>query len=312
VQVTGADATKWPGFTYNNSGGWAVQLLNINDITRDIGLVQTHVVTSGQTLAFIALQFYEQFRTYINRYQDVLVGQGNASNAKILYGFNLYMTDINPPPSDTGSNTTAIYKGQILFEDEYVHFGSTNELKLQNRSVNADGGKDTDVVDSNPIQGQVISFNGLPRGRDPDLAVLKRTNEQTGVRTFKSTDFGAARGMREPPNRKLFVNSKKSTKIMIAPGAIEFVKWKYSKSMKLFSYLKSIHLNTDNETITSSNYGMNDVKGTSIMVALEDVLNFSSTYEITVTFELDRKYGCFCTTNKKKAVIPTWESNLET
>nr|UOF79022.1 putative capsid protein [Cressdnaviricota sp.] len=311
VQVTGADSSKWPGFTYNNNAGWAVQLLSVSDITRAISIVKTYVVVNGDSLAEIATEFYEEFRTYVNQYADTAPGAGNPYNALKLYAFNLYMTTTNPVPSGIGNSDTAIYKGQILFEDETVHFGCFNELKLQNRSVSAEGENSTDVVDSNPIQGNVMFFNGLPRGRDAELAVLKRTNEQTGVRTFQSTDFGSARGMREPPDRRIFVNCIKSNKVLIAPGAFQFIKWKYSKSLKLNTFLKNVHLNSDSTIITSAFHGISDIPGKALLIALEDVVNFNSDYEISITFELDRKFGCFLTTLKKKGVIPTWESNLE-
>jgi len=58
VQVTGADSSKWPGFTYNNQGGWGVHLLVIDTTTNAISVNTEYTVSNGDSLVDIAANFY--------------------------------------------------------------------------------------------------------------------------------------------------------------------------------------------------------------------------------------------------------------
>lgn len=298
VQCIGQDSTQWPGFTYNNQGGWQIDLLEKNLNTGAVATADQYLVPNGSSIKTIANYFYQIFYDYSARF-----GYFDDLNHLELYGFNLYMTEINPPGAVT---TTKIFKGQMLFADETCHIIYKNELKCQNRTLSADGSGNTDNVARNPIQGTRIDFPNLPKARDPQLKSFSIINQTNGIKSFGPSALGTAEGMYEPPNRRVFTNSKSQQKVMVAPGEIVRFTFGFKKSMKLCSMLKWIALNADTQSAVIDNHGPH------IVLAFEDCININVDNEITVAAEINRNFGAYCTTSKQKAIIPVFISNVVT
>lgn len=163
------------------------------------------------------------------------------------------------------------------------------ELKVQNRTKAADGSADAEDVSSNPLQGRLYYFRGIPRPKNNTVAqnVWQMCPiNGSGVRSIAAaTLYGDSK---EPMNPNYFWNCTSSSKVRLDPGDIKNCKLNCEKKMNLLTLLKKMRLQFGTE---SQSYSVNYNIFPHLMLALEDVINVSPTENIAVAFEAERTLG---------------------
>jgi len=262
---------------------------------------QASAITANSTVKNIADDLIPFLREYSS-------GNGTVSaiNAREPFFISVY--------KQLSSNTESILMGTMNLHNEYIELSSTMELKVQNRSLSATGGADTEVVDSNPIQGYIYEFSSIPKSRDP-LNIGSQPNPTT-ARSYQFNSIRAIDGMnlirgselpegyKEPITARTFANCKGVSKIRLEPGSIKNCYRKYSKTVNFVKFLHDYNFQMDNG---GSNRRVIKTLGGGVLLAFEDVINVNASSNIKVTYEAERKMGCVLKTRGHTDMVPFFE-----
>lgn len=216
-------------------------------------------------------------------------------NSEVPLRLNLYRRD---------GNVTNFYMGSggLDLRNTKIHYQSTCNVKLQNRSVSATGSASTDVVDANPLQGYLYQYKGgVPMFKNLDQATgtlrINRMFDDGAVLVARAGSFGTRGNIyKEPPTPRFFNNCVKSSKIKLAPGDVKthFFSWTVTCNFLEFLHKIGCQVTADSgrQTISSP--------GKCILFALEEMLNVSSTHLIAVSYEINRVDKCYSTSSPYK------------
>lgn len=212
---------------------------------------------------------------------------------------------------------------------ETVHLDVKTSIKIQNRSVAADGvgaaDTDTNNVNTCPLEGYLYKFSSVPkfkyRQNGPAGAtaiaatggeLFSRILADTGHATISAATLGAGSGtggntivggFREPVLKGNFYNCTERKPTKLAPGALMRWSQHFTKSMDFNSYLKKIMYRPD----SAGGSSFSDSVGGGVMLGLEDMINISTTFDITLTFQLDRVTKAVLTSKDKSTWLPSFE-----
>lgn len=196
-------------------------------------------------------------------------------------------------PAGTGDLTAV----RIPLENAKITFSARSELKVQNRSVPAEGDDTSDEVDRIPLKGFMYQFNG--NGTNFKRTALAAIGEisfepigekQDGVFTYAANAAGGADTLKEPPMPYNFVRCKKYNNVRCEPGEIKTSVVSYKTTMYLSTLLKMI-VGT-NEAAANSAIAVLQSRGMFNLIAMEKLIetsNTASTQLINLAWEVDYK-----------------------
>jgi len=259
--------------------------------------VQAVAITNATTLKDVTTVVAGYFHDYSSGY-----GDNSALNPREPFMLSIYKQLI--------SNTESIMLASLNLHNEYIDLSSTLELKVQNRSLSASGGQDTDVIDSNPIQGYIYEFSSIPKSRD---ALQVTAGLGGSARAYQFNSIRAADGMnlirgaqlpagyREPITARTFTNCKGVSRIRLEPGHIKNLYRKFKKTTNFVKFLQDFNYQIDVGTTLARTIKM---FGSGVMLGFEDVINVNAAANISVTYEAERKLGCVCKTRGHTDIVP--------
>jgi len=201
-------------------------------------------------------------------------------------------------------NGTAFWdgSGSIDLRNVRIHYKSTIDFKLQNRSLSHSGGTDADDVTNNPLQGFKIEFRGgAPMLKDIQHGFFKlsRMAENQGGTLLGTGAQLALSGPsavgKEPVHPNKYGNVSKYSKVKLMPGEVRNTMQSYGFNSTFMGALKKIGNEVSSD---SARYSANNA-GKCVMFALEDMINVNATNKICVSYEIDRVIGCYITEHKK-------------
>ena len=208
-----------------------------------------------------------------------------------------------------------IVLAQLNMAEETVHFKVSTVTKMQNRSVGSDGSVVENNVNMTPLECQTYKFSNIPKhkyiinGPVPGTAVastggnlFSQVTTTTGHNTIRAASLTAAGGnsnnWKKLQTRSNFNNCKSVGKTLVPPGSMLVFRQSFSKSTSFNKYLAEVMKRNDSATefVTTTSGG-----GT--MVGFQDLININATYNMTLTWEIERETRALLT-SKRKA---TWE-----
>lgn len=214
------------------------------------------------------------------------------------------------------SNTDSIALYTMNLQDEFLDIMCMQEIKLQNRSLNASGGSSTDVVDSNPLQGCIYQFSGIPKSRDvagySNTTAFERGSifgsiyVENGMNLVRAAEIPTSLNYKEPIYAKLFNNCTGVTKARLEPGQIKKIGSSYQKNIGLLKFLEKFAYKRTTNTVESK---VISTIGGGVLIAFEDVINVNADSDISITYEVEHRTGVSCYTRKKKVMLPHFYSN---
>jgi len=211
----------------------------------------------------------------------------------------------------------SILLATMNLHNEYIEMQCTLEMKVQNRSVSASGSKDTDQVDSNPVQGYIYEFSSIPKSRDPvnvtggNIASSPRAYDfasirfNDGMNLVRGGDMPS--GYREPITARNFTNCKGVSKVRLEPGCIKNLYRSYRKNINFVKFLQDLNLQVDQAT---GNARVIKTLGGGVMLSFEDVINVNSSAIITLTYEAERKSGVILKTRGHTDITPIFQQSV--
>lgn len=214
---------------------------------------------------------------------------------------------------------------QLNLLEEVVHLKVKTVTKVQNRSVASDGGVESDNVNMTPLEAYNMRFSGIPKHKYltnfpvPGTAagvtgghLFEQVNGSTGHLTVRgaSLDASGSNGdnwlkAQTPSN---FQNCKGSKKTGVAPGAIMIVNQSYEKAMNFNTYLKKIMKRNITIAGPPAYDYVSETVGGGNMLCFQDMININTTYNMTLTFQIDRETKA-CLVSKPKR---TWVRKFAT
>jgi len=188
------------------------------------------------------------------------------------------------------SVTATVYAIQrIHLEGARIHFDMKSALKIQNRSLNADGGQDADDVDNTPLYGKTYEGKGngtryyVPYVDEPKQPLI---GDALGLISFN----GEKTGMKEPPQGFQLERVKAQGKVHLDPGQIKTSVITSRGSIGLdvlINYCINFNATTNPLMFT----------GKFRIMALEKMINTVATADqIVVAYELNLRYGSWLST----------------
>lgn len=196
-------------------------------------------------------------------------------------------------PGGTGDLTSV----RIPLENAKISFECSSQMKIQNRSVPAEGDDTIDEVDRIPLTGKIYQFvgNGTNFKRTANASLGEIPFEpigekQDGLFTFGAGAAGAAATLREPPLAYNFVRCKKHSRVYCNPGEIKMSMVNYKRTMYLQTLLR--YVVGASEAATLTNTATQHHVGMFNLIAMEKVIetsNVPSTQPIQLAWELDYK-----------------------
>jgi len=283
------------------TAGQYLLTLTFYDAVTGASGTQATAITANSTVKNMSDALFAQLRDYSGGY-----GINNTLNPREPFFLSVYKQLL--------TNTESIQLATMNLHNEYIELSSTLELKVQNRSLSASGGDNTDVVDSNPIQGYIYEFSSIPKSRDV-LDIGAQPNPNT-TRAFQFNSVRIVDGMnlvrgaqlpigyREPITARTFTNCKGVTKIRLEPGNIKNCFRKFKKSINFVKFLHDYNYEVDTASVDGRVIKM---LGGGVMLAFEDVINVNSTSNIKVTYEAERKLGCVLKTRGHTDMVPFFQ-----
>lgn len=191
-----------------------------------------------------------------------------------------------------------VHSGAIDLRTVKVHMFGKADMKIQNRSLAADAGTDSDNVTANPLVGYQYEFNSsCPAFKDttqtPGSFRIARMLDVGGVVLARGASMTAAGDvLKEPPKPQFFMNCVKSSKVTLDPGALKYSSVKYGFVKPFIAALKTIGFQNTAAGITGQQY-RND--GRCKMFALEDMINVNALQNIAIAYEINRQTMCYIT-----------------
>lgn len=233
-------------------------------------------------LAGTASAIMDKFRFWATR------GAVAAANTEIPMRLMIFRRDGNVGIFYVGS-------GSIDLRSAKVHYKSSVDFKLQNRSLSASASTDANQVDCNPLQGYLYEFKGaVPQFRNLDAATgtirLNRMYDNGGVVLARAATMQNVN--KEPPKPRFWTNCVASARVKLGPGEIKNTTLTWTTSLPLLKFLEYIGLHTEGTALfRQTSMG----PGSCVMFALEDMINVNAANNIIVTYEINRTTGCYTT-----------------
>lgn len=290
----------------NNSDGFKVEYLKI-DPTTNVTSGSVYVTTNENSLQSIVTNF-TAFLSHIVGY----IGGLDADAQYDPYMLNLYISDRN------GFDTNWRNIGNLPLQNESITLFSSSSLVVQNRTAGAtaaEGNKDSDRVDNQPLRGYLYEFrNADPRLRNSinvDGSMGGNTDRsinvipQYGMQLVKSADLPT--DYQEPPVPKVFSNVISSSKVVLQPGTMK----KCMVSHKMTGKLKTVLLKL--RPSVNKNLGgvphVSGVQGRAQMLALEEYIRTENANTITLQYERELKIGVITKSGKAAPFTSHYTSN---
>lgn len=199
---------------------------------------------------------------------------------------------------DGNSAAFWVHSGAIDLRTVKVHMFGKADMKIQNRTLAADAGTDSDNVTANPLVGYQYEFNSsCPAFKDstqtPGSFRIARMLDVGGVVLARGASMTAAGDvLKEPPKPQFFMNCVKSSKITLDPGALKYSSVNYGFTKPFIAALKTIGFQNTAAGILGQQY-RND--GRCKMFALEDMINVNALQNIAIAYEINRQTMCYIT-----------------
>lgn len=301
MQVTGVKQNI-EMYSTPSSNGWMLELVLENKQTGVRTNIQ-HPIVGTTTIYALCGSLSETinpgWNDYMRYLREYASGTINDSIGNVLVPtlLRLYREE---------GNTTIFWQieASLNLQNEIIHLQSSSSIKVQNRSLDAAGSTSTDTVSSNPIGGRLYHFSsGVPRARVPGVHLLETMYDATGVLSARGAQFGAAAdGFKEPPHPSMFWNCSGNSKIKLQPGDLKSDTIHYERKGPLLKVLRGLGFGSGNGGVTGH---IVNVAGRCAVIALEDFINVSSTADITIAYEVNRKFGAYSTTSPQKSATGT-------
>jgi len=275
-----------------NGSDWQVQLTQIDENT-GVETVSTSYITGvTDTIAIISNVFFPVFQAFSS-------GGGTTSgalgNRLRLCRLLLYTQDYNTTYSPT-------FKCGLNLEDEIICVKGISKMKIQNRTLAADGSASREDVSNNPLIGRTYQFKTYPKGRDKRLYLLNTILANEGVNLVRAAQIPGG-SYKEPPLPNHFSNCVRSSLVQLEPGQIKYSSVKYEKNMHFLMFLTKVHMLLDNAGPTR----FHDAPFPSQMFALEDMINVNPLQNISVAYEINKELGIYFKTNKKAKAVTSFQ-----
>jgi len=272
---------------------WTVQLTEVAGQTGVESVNTQYVTVAASTVKTIATQFYGAFKSFSAG--QTYTGSGAAATDTRLYRLILYTQDYNVTLAPT-------FHCSLNLKDEMLHMYGCSEIKIQNRTLSADGGTDEDNVSSNPLIGRNYLFSSMPRTRDKSAFPLNAIPVNQGVQLTRAGQLTNNQAWKEPPDPVMFTNCRKSAKIRLEPGDIKWSKLVSKKRMNFLDFLERIRLQSG---ITPAFNVYNSIFPSEIF-AFEDIINVNGSQNISCAYEINQTIGVWFRTSKKATGVQSY------
>lgn len=186
----------------------------------------------------------------------------------------------------------------VDLREEIMTLVGVSHLKVQNRSLAGDGSASTDNVNSNPVQGYMYNFKGIPKSKPDGMTAFDQTNRDNGVQLIKASTLAQQQSVREPVLPRVFWNCYKASKIRLDPGQIKYGQIKDKKTGNFLQLLKMIRFQQGPGPAFLKYYSPFKHQ----MIGLEEVINVDPLESITISYEVDRKYYVKSKTKRKTGI----------
>lgn len=206
---------------------------------------------------------------------------------------------------------------ELDLKREVVHFKAVSSLRIQNRTLGADGNNQRDDVSNNPLVGKQYEFRrGAPEfdATNPNLETifvgprssefkLNNVNDRTGVLTETAANLNLNMPnaiFKEPLPYNCFVNLKKRGTCKLQPGNIKYDTLSYTFSATFQDFWYKLNWRPTSFTATGKN---TSTAGKCTLFALEDVINVNSEQNISIAYECNRAEYMYLTTKRATAGV---------
>lgn len=279
-----------PFYDYNNADGFKIQSIHVGgDGTR---YPTTYITVDDDTLATILTSGKFALVEIINA---LLV----ANDGGYLERLSLYSSDRN------GVSTNWRLAAEINLEREVITLYASSSLVIQNRTKAAGTGADASIerVDNQPLKGYTyICAGACPKTQSMAVTQLDQV-DTTGIQLARGAQLNGS--LKEPPLPNYFVNCYKRGFVQLEPGQMKTVSI-YFKFKGFFNDV--VGRLRPSGTGTGSSRATQLAPGKCQVFALEERLNSGSTNNITVSYECQKRYGCYFTTSKKSSMLAAYDS----
>lgn len=195
-------------------------------------------------------------------------------------------------------------------------------MKIQNQTKATTGGSESDDVTNQPLVGKLYYFNGLPRTKVPNQDpgslennIFRRFPADRHLKILK--DSNLEQELREPISPKSFWNCIGCTNLKIQPGEIRtFTFYDTVKKQPFLKYLKKFHLEygTNAPVLPQDEFNLNYCPLKFAMIALEEEIQSSSEYNLTIGYEIESRCGSvitelrpnYCRTETESKLFPSF------
>lgn len=265
--------------THLTSGDQIVLILKINTNTANQGSITVTLAANQPSFTALLNLFVQQW---------ILFVQANTLQS----GEQFVINEIRFNALGSGDLTSV----KIPLENAKIVFECHSELKVQNRSVPAEGDDTTDEVDRIPVKGYMYTFKGSGgKFRRSAAAALGEINFEPvhnvtdGLFTYSAGAAGGAAALREPPLPINFSRLIRYGSAYVEPGSIKKSVLKVVKTMYLQTLVNRV-VGFD-ESGAKPSQQLHET-GEFAMLALEKLIetsNSETTQLVTLAYEVDTK-----------------------
>lgn len=304
VKYTSIDSLVLGGNYSPTLGAYICMITDVDHVTGSVTTTPINIAEAS-TVKDVCDAIETRFKLYSAGY-----GNENASNTIEPFTISVY--------KQFSGNVESLLLYTMNLYDEIVEIRAQAEMKMQNRSSSSTGSASTDVVDSNPVQGYVFAFSGIPKTRD----VIRGQSGSTAAagRAYRFGSITARQGInlvraaqlpneyKEPVVSKSFYNCTGVQRIRLEPGQIKYYRSSYKNKLNVVKLLQKIQL-LRNEPGNEAR--VTRAVGGGSMFAFEDVINVNGSNNISITYELEHTVAAVSYTRKKGAIMPFFVTDIQ-
>lgn len=282
-----------PGYNgwISNGDGWKIELYLEDKATGTVNTYSYETATD-ETIELITGNYGNSVAARANLIMDALFnysagfGPGsNAANTFEPFKIRLFGRD---------GNVTSFWhhRADLNLRCEKLHYKSYVKVRTQNRTVSDAATNLTNDITCNPIGGKVFKFsNAVPKLKVDGAWQLETINSKFGVNLQRAATMALA-VQRTTPLKAIWKNCESADPIHMNPGEMKETNLYHQGSMSFNSFLRKLHVGEQtNQTVNSG-------IGKSMMLCLEDDLNFARVQKVLVVYELMRRVGVWFETTK--------------
>lgn len=232
----------------------------------------------------ITLQTSLGVQTFDQVTDDILTELNNYAwtNGSCLSGYEVY---------ESIDGVTRSFRSNFNIADCKFSAIVKTRCKVQNQTVTDGASKDTDQVDSNPLEGRIYKFSaGAPRLREQfmkahesDVGLLSNDEEANGIIKMgsKTATCYQPGGLLHstPSGSTLWSNHKASSNVRLDPGSYKFISTTFKFSGTVRQFFKKVFQTAD----TKSRYTL----GESVLIGLEPAMRSTETDAVKVAYNID-------------------------